>query len=117
MRFLVFGIATALLAQTGGSAAGNPRPGDSKQGKNLYVSYGCYECHGFEGQGGRAGPRIAPGPIGLPAFSIYVRRPTGQMPPYTRKVTSDQDLSDILAFLQTIPKPPLVKDLSILRDD
>jgi mono/diheme cytochrome c family protein len=40
--------------------------------------------------------------------------PTGQMPPYTVKVVSDQELADIYAFVLTIPPPPAVNTIPIL---
>jgi hypothetical protein len=49
------------------------------------------------------------------AFSRYVRQPTGQMPPYTVKVISDQQLADVYAFLQTVPEPPSVDSIPILK--
>jgi ubiquinol-cytochrome c reductase cytochrome c subunit len=88
--------------------------GNVQKGKKFYEDYGCYQCHGHLGQGGAAGARIAPHPIPFPAFSKYVRQPTGQMPPYTAKVASDQDLADIYAFLQTIPSPPPAKSIPLL---
>jgi len=39
----------------------------------------------------------------------YVRKPTREMPPYTDKVVSDQELADIYAFLQSRPRPPAAK--------
>jgi ubiquinol-cytochrome c reductase cytochrome c subunit len=67
--------------------------GNGVEGKKLYVSYGCYQCHGYEAQGSSAsGPRLGPRPIAFTAFSRYVRQPTGQMPPYTTKVVSDVPL-------------------------
>jgi hypothetical protein len=48
------------------------------------------------------------------AFLKYVRLPTGQMPPYTSKVVSDQELADMYAFLLTIPEPPAVDTIPIL---
>ena len=56
------------------------------------MEYGCYECHGREGQGGVAfGPRLAPNPMAHAAFVRYVRAPPGDMPPYTDKlITSEQ---------------------------
>ena len=57
---------------------------------------------------------IAPRPIAFAALSRYVRRPTGQMPPYTAKVVSDQELADIYAFLLTIPSPPAANTIPIL---
>ena len=62
-------------------------------------------CHGLEGQGApTSGPRITP-PLPLDAFIKYVRAPKNQMPPYTGKVMSDQELSDVRAFLAARPKP------------
>ena len=72
-----------------------PRPsaptavaGNVDAGKKLYVSYGCWQCHGYEGQGSGAGLRIAPRPLPLAAFTASIRRPTNVMPPYTDKVVS-----------------------------
>ena len=79
------------------------------EGKKLFASYGCYQCHGYEGQGSSAtGPRLGPRPLPLASFSRYVRRPTGQMPPYTTKVVSDSELAKIYAFLEARPAPPAV---------
>lgn len=90
--------------------------GNVEKGKELYTSYGCYECHGRQAQGSRtSGPRLAPNPIPLSAFSNYMRQPRGQMPPYTNKVASDADLADIHAFLKSIPQPPSVKDIPLLQ--
>lgn len=87
--------------------------GDAENGKKIYSSYGCYQCHGYAAQGG-AGTRLAPRPIAFAAFARYVRRPTAQMPPYTAKVVSDQELADIYAFLLTIPPPPAANTIPIL---
>jgi hypothetical protein len=42
-----------------------------------------------------------------------VRRPTGEMPPYTEKVVPAQDLADIYAFVKSVPKPPDAKSLPL----
>lgn len=85
-------------------------------GKRLYTSYGCYECHGREGQGSTySGSRLAPRPLDLRFFIAYVRQPTGQMPPYTAKVVSDAELADIRAFLNSVPQPPPVKSIPLLN--
>ncbi len=115
--------AATLEAQRGqGSAPGAPAAapnaqaapsGNAENGKKIYSSYGCYQCHGYAAQGG-AGTRLAPRPIAFAAFSRYIRRPTAQMPPYTAKVVSDQELADIYAFLQTIPSPPAANTIPIL---
>jgi hypothetical protein len=37
------------------------------------------------------------------------------MPPYTAKIVSDQQAADIFAFLQSLPKPPAVETIPLLR--
>ena len=97
--------------------AGSTAPaGDTQNGKKIFGSIGCYECHGYEGQGGAAGARLAPRPIAFASFSRYVRRPTDQMPPYTAKVLSEQELADVYAYLKSIPDPPAVKSLPQLSE-
>ena len=98
------------------AATPQPSSGDAKvdAGAALYKKNGCYECHVNDGQGGPQGPRLGPNPIPLPRFTAYVRNPAGDMPPFTAKVVSDDDLSKIYAFLQSRPAPPPVKDIPLL---
>jgi hypothetical protein len=54
----------------------------------------------------------------LAALIAYVRRPApGDMPVYTAKVISDAELTDIWAFLKSIPDPPAVKDIPLLNQN
>jgi len=92
------------------SLTGNP---DS--GKKLFVSYGCYECHGRSGQGAATGPRIAATALTQQGVTHYVRAPTGQMPPYTARVVSDQDLADIYAFLKSFSPPRPAANIPLLN--
>jgi len=89
--------------------------GSIEKGKKLFTSYGCYECHGRAAQGG-IGPRLGPDPLPLAFIEKYVRHPSGQMPPYTAKTVSDQDLTDIYAFLKSLPESPKAKDIPILDE-
>src|SRR5690349_24340004 len=111
MRFFIFAaMAGALFAQ-------NAPSGNAANGKHLFESYGCYQCHGREAQGGPGtGPRLAPNPIAFATLSKYVRQPTGQMPPYTQKVVKDQELADIYAFLQSVPAPTPAKNIPLLNN-
>ena len=93
-------------------AAADATPADA--GAALYRKNGCYECHVNDAQGGPQGPRLGPNPIPFPRFAAYVRNPAGDMPPFTAKVISDQDLQSIYAFLQSRPTPPPVKDIPLL---
>jgi mono/diheme cytochrome c family protein len=90
--------------------------GDAANGKKLFLRDGCYECHGYAGQGGAAGARIAV--IGLNAQGLihYVRAPGGAMPAYTDKVITDRELTDIHAYLQTMAKAKPAKDIPLLND-
>ncbi len=65
-------------------------PGNAENGKREFVKLGCYTCHGYEGQGGGAGAKLAPHPIATAALIAYVRHPAGSMPPFTKKVVSDE---------------------------
>ena len=100
------------LSQTqSASAAASPPAGRADAGAALYRKVGCWQCHANEGQGGSAGPRVGPDPIPFARFSQYIRSPSGDMPPYTDKVLSNQDLADIYAFLQARPRPPAVSTI------
>jgi ubiquinol-cytochrome c reductase cytochrome c subunit len=111
MRLLVFlSFVAVLAAQASKSATGN-----AESGKRLFVKFGCYTCHGYQGQGGAAGARLAPRPIALAALIAYVRHPSGSMPPFTDKVVTDAELTDIHAFLSSVPPPPAVKDILLLN--
>jgi mono/diheme cytochrome c family protein len=99
-------------ATTRQSAAADTTPAGT--GAALYKKNGCYECHADQAQGGPQGPRLGPNPIPLPRFLAYVRNPAGDMPPFTAKVISDQDLTAIYAFLQSRPMPPPVQDIPLL---
>src|SRR5579864_7572099 len=79
--------------------------GNVENGKRLFVRDGCYECHGYAGQGGRDGARIAATPMSPQSFIRYVRRPAGHMPAFTEKVATDQELTDIHAYLKSLPAP------------
>ena len=101
-----------------GAAAASQPPatptGDSANGKRLYEADGCYQCHGWAGQGGRDGPRIAATALNAPALIRYVRRPLGAMPAFTGKVLSDQELTDIYAYLKAFPAAKAAKDIPLL---
>jgi len=90
--------------------------GNAENGKKLYAQYGCYQCHGYATQGG-VGPRLAPRPLVFTAFSKYVRQPSGEMPPYTTKVLTDSQMADIYSFLRSIPQPPAVDSIPLLKEN
>ena len=84
------------------------------RGGEIYERVGCYSCHSNQGQGIMHGPRIGPEPIRWDRFVWYVRNPSGQMPPYSAVVLSDQDLADLHAFLESRPRPQPVESIPLL---
>lgn len=104
----------ALIALAPGSAFA----ASAEHGKAMFIQHGCWQCHGTMGQGSIAtsgGKRLAPNPLPWEAFSGSVRSTNRAMPPYSEKILSDGDLADIYAYLQSVPKPPDVNDIPLLR--
>jgi len=102
--------AAAAHTQTPAAASnGNATGGNAKHGKELFVQYSCYACHGFSGQNGN-GARLVPMKFPQAGFIAYVRNPPrpNQMPSFSPKVLADKDLADIYAYIRTLPdsSPP-----------
>jgi ubiquinol-cytochrome c reductase cytochrome c subunit len=114
---LAFGAASVKRASAAQEAKSpDASAGNAENGKKLFMKDGCYQCHGREGQGTvMAGPRIAPDPVPFDVLLRYARKPTGEMPPYTAKVISDQEFADIYAYLQSRPHPPTAKASQLLK--
>ena len=110
---LLVGIPDARAQQS----SDTPPAGNAQNGKKLFISDGCYECHGRQGQGAAqtGAARIGPPQLSFEGFQSYVRNPKANMPPYTSKVIPDQDLNDIYAYLKSIPMPPKGKDIPLLN--
>src|SRR5689334_7298389 len=106
-------IGAVLIAAAAGAQP--PARGDAASGKRLYDRDGCYQCHGYAAQGGRDGARLAATPMTPQSFVRYVRRPFGAMPAFTAKVLSDQELTDIYAYLKTFPAAKSSKDIPLLQ--
>jgi mono/diheme cytochrome c family protein len=89
---------------------------DIANGQRLFALYGCSECHLSRGQGARAtGVRVGPSRLPAAAFINYVREPTGEMPPYTQKTVTDQELANMYAFLQSVPPSAPWKTIPMLN--
>ena len=88
---------------------------DAAKGKVAYVKNGCYQCHGFVGQGGQAGAKLAPKPMPQEAFVNFVRTTNRAMPPYSEQILSNNDLADIYAYVASIPAGPDPKTIQLLN--
>ncbi len=103
-------VAVGLLLGCGGAYAAS-----AEKGKAAFIQHGCWQCHGFQGQGGIAGLKLAPDPIAFEAFVAFVRGSNRFMPPYQETILSNDDLADIYAYLQSIPKPADYKGIPLLN--
>ena len=89
--------------------------GSVENGKRTFVRTGCWECHGYAGQGGRDGARLADTALSAAQLTRYVRKPTGAMPAYIDKVLSDQELADLWAYVKSLPAKQ-AKDVPMLME-
>jgi mono/diheme cytochrome c family protein len=103
-------LAAGLLVGPGAALAAS-----AEKGKDAYMKFGCWGCHGTVGQGGITGPKLVPDPMPAEAFAAYVRTSNRAMPPYREAVLSNEDLADIYAYLLSLPKPADYKTILLLK--
>jgi mono/diheme cytochrome c family protein len=114
---------------TGGRDANKPAPsspatGNAASGKQLYYSYGCYACHGYNGE---TGARPFVGRWGHLAneqeFVTFLRgrvnvapvAPSTAMPNFSAETLPDQKAKDIYAYIRTFTSSaPELKDIPTL---
>jgi len=114
MRFVrvvgLAALAAGLVLDCGGAFAAS-----AEKGKSAFIQHGCWQCHGTQGQGGVTGPKLAPDPIAVEAFSAFLRASNRNMPPYSEAILPNDDVADIHAYLQSIPKPADYKSIPLLN--
>jgi mono/diheme cytochrome c family protein len=106
-------LAASLVIGHGASAA------DAARGKTLFTEkYGCFQCHGTEGQGAQTSNGKVIGRTKMPyeAFATFVRTTNRAMPPYREQVLPDADLQDIYAYLESVPEAPDYKSIPLLNN-
>ena len=116
MRFVrvvgLAALAAGLVLDCGGAFAAS-----AEKGKSAFIQHGCWQCHGFQGQGSVAtsnGKVLAPDPLPWEGFSAFIRTSNTGMPPYSEKILPNGDLEDIYAYLSSIPKPKDHKSIPLL---
>ena len=87
------------------SAAAARAAASAEKGKTAFVQYGCWQCHGFQGQGGGHRPASwrrsrCRWRRSRPSCATSNRA----MPPYSEAILSNEDLADIHAYLAAIPR-------------
>lgn len=100
-----------------GVAAMSAQSPNTANGKRLFEVKACYECHGWRGQGGLAGARLAQSKLNLQSFRSIIRNPPpSNMPPYRAAVLTDQEVADLFAYIQSFPAPEPVEKIPLLKD-
>lgn len=90
-------------------------PSDASPGERLYILEGCYQCHGYEGQGSiLSGPSLVPMSLSSEAFRAYVRNPARAMPPYSHETLPEADLALIEEYVRGFPQPRSITDVPAL---
>ena len=110
-----FSLALAGLAVAATGTLAEESKSVQSNGRELYMSYQCWQCHGYEGQGGAAA-RIATTSYPFEAFARFLRRPN-LMPAYPPNLLDDDELRLIYEYVRSIPAPPLLEDIPELKDD
>ena len=114
----------------GGPVPNNPPPtspvtGTAATGKGLYFTYGCYACHGYNGE---TGARPFVGRWGNLAteqgFIMFLRGranvapvpPSTSMPNFAEASLSDRQAKDVYAYIRTFKSSaPELKDIPTLN--
>src|ERR1700692_2638203 len=114
-----FSLTLVALTLTVGAAAAQQTSapsGNIEHGKTLYQETGCYQCHGYAGQGApMTGPRVSRTEFPFEGFLFQLRHPVSQMPPYQAAILSDQDAADLYAYLRQMPAPRDPKSIPLLK--
>jgi mono/diheme cytochrome c family protein len=113
--FRVLGLAAFATGLAFGSAP--VFAADAAKGKDAFLKFGCWQCHGIEGQGSPVtsqGKVLAPDPMPLDNFIAFVRSTNRAMPPYSEQVLSNEDLGDMHAYLSSIAKGKDYKSIPLL---
>jgi mono/diheme cytochrome c family protein len=118
-----FGISTlvvaALSAGVFAALAQDAPNGNAGDGRRIYLTVGCFTCHGRSGQGGAfngPAPILARTALPFDAFKALIRDPSNDMPAFSDAVLSDKDIADVYAFLESLPGPRSPKDIPILNN-
>jgi mono/diheme cytochrome c family protein len=95
-------------------AANAQTPPAGAGGKDLYMRFTCYACHGFSGQNG-SGARLVPMRMTQAAFTDIVHKGRGGMPSYSAKVLPDAQLAEVYAYIKSLPDlTPAAKSIPVL---
>ncbi len=115
LTLLVVAVVTAALLVPTMALSQAPPAGNADNGKERFLKYSCYACHGYTAQTGN-GARLVSTKLNQQGFTNYIRNPrTNGMPTYTAKVVPDQQAADLFAYIKTFKEPPAARDIPLLN--
>jgi len=99
---------------------------DSSEGEKLYLSHGCYSCHGYNGTGRYPLANDISGIMtSEELFTIFLRlranlnpvSPSNSMPNYSKNVINDSEAKQIYAYIKTFKdSPPQLEEIPIFKE-
>ena len=109
------GVVLSLSLFGGLAAVAQEAAPSADRGQDTFMRVGCYQCHGSDGKGNDAGTALTPDPLPPEAIANFIRFSPGRMPFYPEEVLSDNEIADIVAFLEAVPPSPSADDIDILK--
>ena len=99
---------------------------DSSEGEKLYLSHGCYSCHGYNGTGRYPLANYISGIMtSEELFTMFLRlradlnpvSPSNSMPNYSKNVIDDSEAKQIYAYIKTFKdSPPQLEEIPIFKE-
>ena len=99
---------------------------DSSEGEKLYLSHGCYSCHGYNGTGRYPLANDISGIMtSEELFTMFLRlradlnpvSPSNSMPNYSKNVINDSEAKQIYAYIKTFKdSPPQLEEIPIFKE-
>ena len=99
---------------------------DSSEGEKLYLSHGCYSCHGYNGTGRYPLANDISGIMtSEELFTMFLRlradlnpvSPSNSMPNYSKNVIDDSEAKQIYAYIKTFKdSPPQLVEIPIFKE-
>ena len=95
-----------LVAAVSAVTPSTARAQDAGRGAQLFEQMSCSQCHAVAATGG-LGPRLAGTSRTLAEVRAQLRNPRGMMTTFGPDRLSDEDITDIYAWLQSLPGEPV----------
>tara|TARA_X000000368_G_C22470865_1_gene467668 strand:- start:12 stop:422 length:411 start_codon:yes stop_codon:yes gene_type:complete len=99
---------------------------DYSEGEKLYLSHGCYSCHGYNGTGRYPLANDISGIMtSEELFTMFLRlradlnpvSPSNSMPNYSKNVINDSEAKQIYAYIKTFKdNPPKLEEITIFKE-